>query len=306
MCSKPTRFDSGMKLTTGDDLTIYTVIIGTGYDLPEVKTGSSCRFICFTDQANLKSRGWKIQVVKPIIPTDETRSSREIKIRPHRWISSSRSLYIDPSVTLTVEPEAVWNFLMGSGKTVKFAAFLHSFRTSVRDEFAICKESGLESAFVLQEHFFVLEQSLVSTLDERPIWTGILARRHHSPEVVQAMETWWAHVLRYSRRDQLSANTALALLDPTSIALLDHDNHISPVHTWPRASYRRPDRYYESARTRYAHVTEELDRLRAAVQSAQERADAARRSEAAAQERAEAATVLVASLEFELEQFRRR
>ena len=31
-----------------------------------------------------------------------------------------------------------------------------------------------------------------------------MLRRHHDPTVMIAMETWYAHVLRYSRRDQLS------------------------------------------------------------------------------------------------------
>lgn len=302
----PDRKQPLMSSTGADDLTVYTAIIGDGYDLPEVQSEGSRRFVCFTDQADLEPRGWQVQQVQPMLPLDATRSAREVKIRPHRWITTSRSIYIDPSVTLTADPEAVWDLLVGGDPRVEFAALKHSFRSSVRDEFAVCEDSGLENAFILQEHLSVLEQSSAATLDERPIWTGLLARRHHSPQVTHAMETWWAHVLRYSRRDQLSINTAIRLLDSSAVRVLDHDNHGSPVHSWPRPTYRRPDRYYESARARFAHVSEELDRHRAAVETAQLEAEAARRSEAAALARAEAATSLAESLNAQLERLSRR
>jgi hypothetical protein len=47
------------------------------------------------------------------------------------------------------------------------------------------------------------------------------------------LEIWFAHVLRYSRRDQLSLNQAfrLAGLVPDAVAM---DNYKSEYHVWPR------------------------------------------------------------------------
>jgi len=45
-------------------------------------------------------------------------------------------------------------------------------------------------------------------LRQRPYWTGVLLRRHHTAPVQRALKLWAMHVQRYSRRDQLSVNLA--------------------------------------------------------------------------------------------------
>ena len=68
-------------------------------------------------------------------------------------------------------------------------------------------------------------------LEERPLWGGIIARRQ-SPEVVLSMGVWWNHLLRYSRRDQLSL---LYALDSTGLIprRAEIDNFESRWHQWP-------------------------------------------------------------------------
>src|SRR5262249_47359548 len=69
--------------------------------------------------------------------------------------------------------------------------------------------------------------------------------RHNDPAVVEAMETWYAHVLRYSRRDQLSLWVALR---QAGLAPLVHklDNFESPYHRWPVTAYRNGHRVWET------------------------------------------------------------
>jgi hypothetical protein len=65
-----------------------------------------------------------------------------------------------------------------------------------------------------------------------------MLRRHEAPRMRYAMEIWSAHVLRYSRRDQLSSSMAfhMAGLEPQ---LLLWDNYSSPYHSWPHFNGRQ-------------------------------------------------------------------
>ena len=79
--------------------------------------------------------------------------------------------------------------------------------------------------------------------------------RHNESAVRNAMQIWWEHVLRYSRRDQLSLPLALkaAGLDPLVHGL---DNRHSAFHEWP------DDRVFRS-RDRGAALPDALQRITA-------------------------------------------
>ena len=136
-----------------DDLVAYTCIFGTGYSLPDIFYSESVRFICFTDQDNLVPNGWEIVQSTPILKADLARSSREHKIRPHRYLREfKRSIYIDPSVEIIANPHDLWNFLMGGNDSSIFGALLHSFRGSVLEEFEAVYHHKLDSTKSLEEH----------------------------------------------------------------------------------------------------------------------------------------------------------
>jgi hypothetical protein len=86
------------------------------------------------------------------------------------------------------------------------------------------------------DHLRVFEQlahylrAWPAAVEANPGWTALLARRQ-TPEVEAAMTTWWEHVLRYSRRDQLSFSVVLADsgLRLHSVPL---GNLRSPLHHW--------------------------------------------------------------------------
>jgi hypothetical protein len=116
---------------------VYTVIIGGGYELPDVKVHSNTDFICFTDQKSLKPHGWTIKTVDPLFPTDLVRSSRLHKILPHRFLQRyQRSIYIDPSVGILSSPHDLWDYLIPNFE-VTAGFFNHSFRNTIDIVFAI-------------------------------------------------------------------------------------------------------------------------------------------------------------------------
>jgi hypothetical protein len=233
--------------------------------------------ICFTDDAGLSSDTWTIRHVRPIFPSDPVRSQRFLKICAHRAVPEyDASLYIDNSVILRRPGRDVIRAMLRDADT-RIAAVEHSFRETVADEFDEVVSLDFDARYVCREQSAHYRQSDPDSLKERPLWTGIMARRHLDPAVIGAMELWWAHVLRYSHRDQLSVWVALreSRVQPT-IHLLD--NHESDIHVWPVAKRRDSSRGGTSAARR---IDSELGQLKSDLgRAATELDDATRRQEA--------------------------
>jgi hypothetical protein len=250
-----------------DRLVVYTAVFGAGYELPPRPSGRADA-VCFTDRADLEPNGWTVHVVRPLLPADLARSSREQKIRPYRWLPDhARSLYIDPSVELLTDPEELWKELAGDDPHFWFGAFQHSFRVSVAGEIDAVLDNRFEAPERVHEHVRALVLTEGASLRRRPVWAGVLARRHHDPRCAPAMEDWHAQVLRYSRRDQISLPGVLDRAGADGVRLVDGDNRATAWHRWPRSDYQRPETYLTG-------VTEALvpDILRAERAAAQAQA----------------------------------
>ena len=218
---------------------VYTCLFG-GYetllDQPVADT-SDIDFVVFTDDPSLTSSSWQVRLVASPFPADQNRSSRRPKILAHEYLPEfDESLYIDNTVLLTAPPELVFDALLPPD--VPMALCAHSYRGPVREEFAAVVSSGRDIDIVCAEQLGHYEQAAPEVLDTQTLWGGFLLRRHHDPAVRVAMHTWWEHVLRYSRRDQLSLPFALTR---SGLPHLVHpiDNHVSDFHVWPREGTRR-------------------------------------------------------------------
>ncbi|RYF70204.1 MAG: DUF616 domain-containing protein, partial [Comamonadaceae bacterium] len=291
-------------------LCVYTLLIG-GYErLNEqaVARTSNVPFICLTDDPTLKSETWRVVQVAPAFPMDPIRSQRVLKICPHRIPALSgfdRSLYIDNSVVLRKSPEALLADLpMASGLGLPG----HSFRRSVHDEFLEVARLGLDDQARIFEQLNHYLASGDTALDEKPHWTAILLRDHRNAQVREAMSLWASHVLRYSRRDQLSFNTAMnqARLVPDRWEI---DNYASSFHSWPhipgrarftggrdpRATHLPLPTQLLQARAEFAAARQELVDANEALAAARLDFDSARREAGALQEQLTACASLLAS-----------
>ncbi|WP_419897566.1 glycosyltransferase domain-containing protein [Roseomonas sp. USHLN139] len=217
---------------------VYTVLTG-GYErLTEqpVAARSTLPFLCLTDDPTLRSDSWRIRPVAPCLPMDPVRSQRAMKLLPHRHLPEfDQSLYIDNSVLLTAPPETLFAQL-AAGQGLALPA--HSYRDSLLDEFLEVSRLGYDDQGRIFEQLNHYQLACPDALAQSPPWTAILLRDHRDARMRRAMELWLAHVLRYSRRDQLSAEIAFAQagLVPQRLAL---DNHLSCFHAWPRSAARQ-------------------------------------------------------------------
>lgn len=249
---------------------MYTVLLGRYERLTEqpVAADSALDFLCFTDDPTLESETWTIRQVRPLLADDATRSQRFLKIRAHATVPEyDTSVYIDNSVVLKQAPERLIEDLLPPDAA--FAAMGHSFRSTVAEEFVAVVLEGYDThdRCAEQEHHYRLRDP--QSLELRPLKAALLLRRHHDPLVVAAMESLAAHVLRYSRRDQLSLWFCLreAGLEPLIHEL---DNFESPYHRWPVGVDRvapdelwtEPDDELEAARRRIRLLESEVRALR--------------------------------------------
>jgi FkbM family methyltransferase len=209
---------------------VYTCVIGDYEQLNEqaVAKESTIPFICLTDNARLTSETWKIIQVEPLFLADPIRSHRILKILPHRYLPNfDASLYIDNAVILIEPPENFLDEFAGD-----FSLPTHSFRDNLLGEFLEVKKLGFDDEIRINEYLNHVALTDPAALMERPYWAGMLYRNHRSETVRHALEMWAAHVLRYSRRDQLSANVVFRQsgLNPNRINI---DNLQSRFHKWP-------------------------------------------------------------------------
>jgi hypothetical protein len=219
---------------------VYTILMG-GYEaLNEqfVAAESELDFICLTDDPQLRSDTWKVRLVRPMFEMDQVRSQRYVKLSPHQFLPEyGYSLYIDNSVLLKKDPADELYLRLADHDA---ALILHSFRESVEAEFAAVTRRRFDHSRTLTEQLEHYRNSVPHVLREKPYWSGMLFRRHSSLAAITFSEIWTSHVLRYSRRDQLSLNYALdkSGLKPNPIVV---DNCESPFHSWPHVHNRRQE-----------------------------------------------------------------
>ncbi|MBX3580477.1 MAG: cupin domain-containing protein [Rhizobiaceae bacterium] len=217
---------------------VYTVLFGRYEGLNEqpVAAHSDIPFICFTDDPELRSKTWEIRLVEPRFAEDAVRSQRLLKILPHSVLPDfDTSLYVDNTVILKIVPEKLLETYPGASS---IALFSHSFRTSLAHEFMAVQSSGRDDVARVQEQLEHYSRAHPNMMAQRPYWTGMLFRRHNDPDLLRMARLWRDHMLRYSRRDQLSLNLAF-LQSGLCPQVIEADNHASWFHSWPHATERK-------------------------------------------------------------------
>lgn len=217
---------------------VYTVLLG-GYDAlldQPVAVDSRADFICFTDDPDLVSETWQTHLVEPYLPQDLHRSSRVYKILGHDVLQQyDVTICIDASVLLRRTPEQIVDEWLTPQVDMAFAR--HSFREQVLDEFDEVVRLNYDDRSRVYEQLTDYAMAYPDVLEASPQWGGLIVRRN-TPEVARAMRLWYDHVLRYSRRDQLSLMVAL-LHGGATWRSLEVDNFDSEYQQWPVVTDRK-------------------------------------------------------------------
>lgn len=228
---------------------VYTAIFGgyeTLHEQPMATIDGALPFICFTDDPSVTSETWDVRVVQPRFPKDLIRSARHLKIEGHPDVREfDETLWIDNTVHLQIDPSEILDTWLDGHD---LALPKHSYRRSVIAEFDQIAEVGYDDPDRVYEQLLHYLAVAEDVLDEPPLWTALLARRH-TTDVSAAMRLWMDHVLRYSRRDQLSIN--LVLRQSGVVAnRIDLNNFNSELHKWPvevKRQWGRSDSRFQQA-----------------------------------------------------------
>ncbi len=184
-------------------LVLYTALYGQSEPLnPDVFgpfTGQ--RRVLFTDRTDLSLPGVDV-LIDPLDGLDPARASRRAKLMPHRYLDADWSLWIDNKSRLLRDPGEVLASAQAQSDAA-FFAFPHFRRDCVYHELQTAWENGLDDYAKLKE------RQRTYLAEGMPRHAGLIEghfilRRHHDPDVARFGERWFEHVLRYSRRDQIS------------------------------------------------------------------------------------------------------
>jgi hypothetical protein len=227
-----------MKSQGESRVALYSCLFGGYEKLNELEPEaiSSSDAILFTDDPKLTSRTWRIVVVQPAWPADSVRSQRQIKILGHEALADYDTLvYVDNTVKLRVPVESfVEQWLQDSTLAVPSH---DPTATTISEGFDLVRALKLDDPDRFDEQREHYAVHYPEALNAKPLWSGFFARRNNDDYRTFA-RIWYDHVLRYSRRDQMSIRVALQL-SGISIREIDISNSDSPLHTWPHPNERQ-------------------------------------------------------------------
>lgn len=209
-----------------EGLVVYTVVTG-GYEQPSDPRdvlGADADVVVFTDDPSQLPASMQPIARRLEFDGPSQLASRHPKMLPHLYFPDhERSIYVDANFHLRSDPRPLAE---GLTEDRPMTVLRHSERTSPLAEARLVVERGFARWTDIHAHFARQRAAgfdpAISTLS----YGGFLARLHHRPDLIEAMNHWWAAFEHGVRRDQLSLDFALwsAGVRPTRLPLHNHRN----------------------------------------------------------------------------------
>jgi hypothetical protein len=159
-------------------------------------------FICFTDDPELRSDFWKLELLPRKI-LDPARAAKKLKALPHIYLAQyDWSLYVDNTVRLKIAPNRFFEEFLAPSKSA-LACFRHHERDCVYDEAKVVLSLGLDTPERVETQMS-LYRYLGYPAKHGLAKGALLLRTHHDPALQRVMNTWYEQIFCHSRRDQLS------------------------------------------------------------------------------------------------------
>lgn len=188
-------------MTTTIPLIIYgTDFAGRDKSIEEGYVIPGVRYILFTDRDSTEVPApWEARPPQQLFRCPSL-TSKWHKLHPHRVLPTHRlSLFMDASLRLLADPTVVLNSEFSG-----FAAHRHRHRNCLFAEAEFCRSIGVADPEELKSQ--LKDYASMITPQQRPtgLWeTGVLIRNdNRQTRFINSL--WWQHILRYSKRDQIS------------------------------------------------------------------------------------------------------
>ncbi len=182
---------------------VITSVTGDKDYLSSDQAYGNAKFICYTDNKELKSGQWEMRPAYDRFK-DPRRNSRIHKIMIHKYSEAPISIWTDGNTTLLVPPEHIVDRFLGD---YDMAMFKHGSRSCIYDEALECARLELDDPEVIieqakwyEDHEYAKQKGLLS---------GYFIVRRNNQRTRDMNEAWWADYCRFSRRDQISLMPAI-------------------------------------------------------------------------------------------------
>lgn len=184
---------------------VYTVVIND-YDfvLPPAVTDDNIDYILFTDNQNIKVKGWQVKAIDSgTSKMTASKINRYYKFFPNKFLSDyEMSLYIDGNISIVGSLSPLFVDFETSG--AKIGLCLHPTRNTVKEEVEACIQlNKVKSGNHLRtEYNKYLESGFTDCygLTEN----NVILRFHNDNTIIEAMELWWECLQNSAGRDQIS------------------------------------------------------------------------------------------------------
>jgi hypothetical protein len=182
---------------------VYTCLFGYSElfnDFEYDRAGAD--FICFTDDPELRSDFWKIELL-PRQMIHPARRAKQIKALAHLYLPQyDCSLYLDNTVRLKVAPGRLFEEFLAPGKS-PMLCFKHPERNCIYDEAKVVLSLDFDTPERVNPQMALYRYFGYPAKNGLAL-SGLMLRRHHEPALQRTMSTWAEQILSHSRRDQLS------------------------------------------------------------------------------------------------------
>lgn len=138
-----------------------------------------------------------LSIPDPGLFHDPRRNARMVKLLSHLYVQADVSVWIDANVELRVDPAELVDML----EDRPVGCFAHWDRDDILEEADAVIAQGKDTADRVKPQ--VNHYLGFGAVARRLGMTFLLVRRH-TPEVMRANERWWAHLCRWSVRDQIA------------------------------------------------------------------------------------------------------
>lgn len=188
------------------EVVIYTAISGDYDYLYRVpKSLRKYRFICFSDKLHegLNINGWEI-LSFPDSHLDNVRKCRDVKIRPHIYLKNYEySVWLDANISFKGKLDKDIDSFINSEDFIR--VFEHPSRNCIYVEAEYCSKKEKDNPDIISSQVRFYQNNLYP-YSNGLIESNVIFRLHNHPLIVKTMNDWWAMVLGFSKRDQLSFN----------------------------------------------------------------------------------------------------
>lgn len=186
------------------NLVVYTAV-SPGYDTlksPPAECRDMAQFVAFTSGGE-RIDGWEYRQLYDGF-SDPCRNAKIHKILAHEYFPSAQySLWLDG--TIEIKSGVCLQLLVTSAlRNGDFAVYRHRSRDCIYKEAAACIAARKDSESIIKTQTEAYRSAGYPSNSGLAECTVLL--RRHTPEVKAFNLAWWAEIVKYSRRDQLSFN----------------------------------------------------------------------------------------------------